>query len=82
MVTHRPDDFRAQCLAGGFDDGPQLRVGFRFTPVSEVAGENHSFGARAGSPDFVEELLEQGVAVHHTVQRSRTAQQVGVTQME
>ena len=74
--------FAPMRLAGGLNDGPQLRVGLGFAPVGEVAGENHGFGARAGSPHFVKELLEQGVAVDRTMQRCRTSQQVGVTQME
>ena len=82
VVAHGPDDFRAHGLAGGLDDGPQLGVGLGFAPVGKVAGENHGFGARAGGPHFVKELLEQGVAVDRTVQWCGTSQQVGVTQME
>ena len=82
VVSHRPDDFRTHGLAGGVYDGPEFCVRLGLALVSEVASENHGFGPRSGSAHFVKELLEQGVAVDHTMQWCRTAQQVGVTQME
>ena len=40
------------------------------------------FGACTGGVDLLEELPEQGFAVHDAVQRLRTPQQVGVAQVK
>jgi hypothetical protein len=82
VVSHGPDDLRAQVLAGRLNDGPELYIGFRIALVREVSGEDDRFRPRTGCFDLFEELHEPLFAVYDAVKGIRTSQQVGIAQVE
>jgi hypothetical protein len=45
VVSHGPDDFGAQILAGRIDDCSEFGVSLGISLIRQVTGENYGFGA-------------------------------------